>query len=94
MDLPSVARVTTLPLDRVEALARDTPVFAPGPDNMVAVGAVHRVLDDDRALNEQVVALLSDLPEADDRDRLGAEPGGRPRAAEIARRVAVAARGG
>lgn len=94
MDLPSIARVTTLPLERVQALARDTPVFAPGLDNMVAVGAVHRVLDGDAPLGEQVAALLGEMPERDDRDRLGAERGGRPKAAEIAARVAEAARGG
>ena len=94
MDLASVARVTTLPLDRLEALAEDTPVFAPGLDNMVAVGAVREVLDPDRPLAAQIEALLADLPPGDDRDQLGAARGGRPKAAEISRRVVEAARGG
>lgn len=92
MDLPSVARVTTLPLDRLEELAKDSPVFAPGIENMVAVGAVRAVLDPDRPIAEQVESLLADLPEIDDRDRLGAERGGRPKAAEIAERIVEAAR--
>ncbi len=92
MDLPSVARVTTLPLDRLEALARDTAVFAPGLDNMVAVGAVHRVLDAEAPLGAQLAGLLAEMPDRDDRDRLGAERGGRPKAAEIAARVVEAAR--
>lgn len=94
MDLPSVARVTTLSMERVEALARDTPVFAPGLDNMVAVGAVHGVLDPERGLGDQVVAWLADLPREDVRDRLGAERGGRPRAAAVAERIVEAARVG
>ncbi len=94
MDLPSIARVTTLPLDRLKELAEDTPVFAPGLENMVSVGAVRAVLDPHRPLGEQVEALLADLPATDDRDRLGAERGGRPKAAEIAMRIVEAARAG
>jgi malonate decarboxylase gamma subunit len=94
MDLPSMARVTTLPLERLEKLAEGTPVFAPGIDNMVAVGAVHSILDPERSLAEQLEALLADLPARDLRDRLGAERGGRPKAAEIAARIVEAARAG
>lgn len=94
MDLASVARVTTLPLERLEELAKDTPVFAPGLDNMVAMGSVRAVLDADTPLAGQVAALLDDLPRFDDRDRLGAERGGRTEAARIADLVVEAARGG
>ena len=92
MDLPSVARITNLPMERLEALAQDTPVFAPGLDNMLAVGAVRLVLDPERPLAPQVEALLLELPAVDDRDQLGAARGGRPRAARVAQRVAEAAR--
>lgn len=94
MDLPSVARVTKLPLDRLEAMAATTPVFAPGLDNMVATGAVHAVLDPDRPLDGQVRALLAAMPAADIRDRLGRERGGRPLAETVAARVVEQARGG
>ncbi|MDP4023823.1 biotin-independent malonate decarboxylase subunit gamma [Methylobacterium sp. NEAU 140] len=93
MDLPSVARVTKLPLDTLTEMARSTPVFAPGLDNMVAAGAVHAVLDPGKSLAEQVGALIAGLADGDARDRLGAERGGRPVAAEIADRVAERARG-
>ncbi|WP_232629680.1 biotin-independent malonate decarboxylase subunit gamma [Methylobacterium sp. Leaf118] len=87
MDLPSVARVTKLPLDRLEAMAKDTPVFAPGLDNMVQTGAVHAVLDPGQPLAPQIAALMDDRSDADIRDRLGAERGGRPVAGDIADRV-------
>jgi malonate decarboxylase gamma subunit len=93
MDLPSVARVTKLPLEKLEAMAASTPVFAPGLDNMVATGAVHAVLDPGQPLDAQLRALIADLPEGDIRDRLGRERGGRPVAQVIAERVVSQARG-
>jgi len=93
MDLPSVARVTKLPLETLQEMARTTPVFAPGLDNMVATGAVHAVLDPDMPLAGQVRDLLARLPKGDERDRLGRERGGRPVADGIAGRVVEQARG-
>ncbi|MDI9682600.1 biotin-independent malonate decarboxylase subunit gamma, partial [Burkholderia cenocepacia] len=40
MDLPSMSRVTKLPIDVLKEMARSTPVFAPGLDNLVKMGAV------------------------------------------------------
>ena len=45
MDMPSIARVTKLPEDRLLALAKTTSVFAPGLDHMVTVGAVASLWD-------------------------------------------------
>ncbi|MEE7456093.1 biotin-independent malonate decarboxylase subunit gamma [Methylorubrum populi] len=87
MDLPSVARVTKLPLERLEAMAKDTPVFAPGLDNMVRTGAVQAVLDPARPLAEQIAAVIDALPAEDTRDRAGRERGGRPVAEAIAAQV-------
>lgn len=94
MDLPSVARVTKLPLATLEEMAKSTAVFAPGLDNMVAAGAVHAVLDPDEPLGPQVQGLIVGLPDGDIRDRLGAERGGRPVAREVAERVMRGAAGG
>ena len=93
MDLPSVARVTKLPLERLEAMARSTSVFAPGLDNMVRTGAVQAVLDPDEPLGPQVAALIADAPTADTRDALGRDRGGRPLAHDIAARVVREATG-
>ena len=76
MDLPSVARVTKLPLDKLKDMAKSTPVFAPGLDNMVATGAVHVVLEPNLSLEGQIRALIDGMRAGDVRDRLG--EAGRP----------------
>ena len=86
MDLPSVAKVTKLPLDKLQEMAKSTPVFAPGLDNMVAAGAVHVVLDPAKPLDGQIRDLIANLQPGDDRDRLGEERGGRP----VARGISAA----
>jgi malonate decarboxylase gamma subunit len=50
MDLPSVSRVTKLPLDTLKVLAKTTPVFAPGLDHLLQVGAVAEVWDPEKPL--------------------------------------------
>ncbi|MCJ2108855.1 biotin-independent malonate decarboxylase subunit gamma [Methylobacterium sp. E-041] len=92
MDLPSVARVTKLPLEKLEAMAKSTPVFAPGLDNMVQAGAVQAVLDPAKPLGPQIAALIGEPPSHDARDALGKDRGGRPVAHDIAARVVDAAR--
>ncbi|MCJ2038349.1 biotin-independent malonate decarboxylase subunit gamma [Methylobacterium sp. J-059] len=92
MDLPSVARVTKLPLEKLEAMAKSTPVFAPGLDNMVQAGAVQAVLDPAKPLRPQIAALIGEPPSHDARDALGKDRGGRPVAHDIAARVVDAAR--
>ncbi|MGY3341533.1 MULTISPECIES: biotin-independent malonate decarboxylase subunit gamma [unclassified Bradyrhizobium] len=91
MDLPSMARVTKLPMDVLKAKAEATPVFAPGLDNMVKTGGVHVVWDEAAPLAPQLAAVLRRPRGQDDRGRLGAERGGRRKAAELAERVARAA---
>jgi malonate decarboxylase gamma subunit len=93
MDLPSMARVTKLPLDRLKELAKTTPVFAPGLDHMAQTGAVAAVWDPKRPLNEQLEAAIADASPQDQRDRLGAERKGRLMAAKVAELVVAAATG-
>ncbi|MCV3206524.1 biotin-independent malonate decarboxylase subunit gamma [Mesorhizobium sp. YC-39] len=88
MDLPSMARVTKLPQEKLEALSKTTPVFAPGLDSMTKVGAIAQVWDPAKPLDVQFEATLATIPAHDVRDALGAERGGRLLAAGIARRVA------
>jgi malonate decarboxylase gamma subunit len=93
MDLPSMSRVTKLPLNVLQAKSKSTPVFAPGLANLTQTGAVARTLDPDVSLAEQLSGLLAGLSDArDTRDRLGKERMGRPKAAEIAERVYALAR--
>jgi len=93
MDLASMARVTKLPIDVLEAKAKTTPVFAPGLDNLVSVGGIATVWDADTSLADQLQAVLASPRAGDDRAALGAERGGRPAAARIAGAAATAAQG-
>jgi malonate decarboxylase gamma subunit len=88
MDLPSMAKVTKLPLAVLQEKAKATAVFAPGLEHLVRTGAVSMTWNDAVPLADQLEALLDRLPEERDvRDALGKQRGGRPKAAEIARRV-------
>jgi malonate decarboxylase gamma subunit len=93
MDLPSMARVTKLPLDVLREKAKATPVFAPGLDNIVATGGVTQVWDETRPLSEQLIALLAAPRAGDERALLGKTRGGRPKAADIAAEVERLAHG-
>ena len=88
MDLPSMARVTKLPIEVLEAKAKSTPVFAPGLDNLAQTGAVLETWDPSKSLSEQLQALLHRIgQDGDRRDVLGLERKGRLKAAAIAKRV-------
>ena len=91
MDLPSMARVTKLPIEVLKAKAEATPVFAPGLDNMVRTGGILIVWDETAPLAPQLAAVLARPAGQEDRARLGAERGGRLKAAEIADRVVALA---
>jgi malonate decarboxylase gamma subunit len=93
MDLPSVARVTKLPLDRLQQLAKTTPVFAPGLDHLSQVGALTEIWDPNKPLDAQLEETLRNTSPADTRDELGAQRKGRNLAAMVARRVMAEAMG-
>ncbi|WP_428668528.1 biotin-independent malonate decarboxylase subunit gamma [Reyranella sp.] len=88
MDLPSMAKVTKLPLEVLQEKAKSTPVFAPGLRNLAQTGAVSAIWDEAEPLADQLDALLANLPGARDaRDALGKQRGGRGLAADVAARV-------
>jgi malonate decarboxylase gamma subunit len=88
MDLPSMSKVTKLPLEVLKEKAESTPVFAPGLANLAQTGAVLATWDDKASLGDQLEELLGGRQEnGDQRDRLGKARGGRPKAANIAERV-------
>ena len=91
MDLPSMARVTKLPLEVLKAKAETTAVFAPGLENLAQTGGIHAVWNPARSLAGQLAELLAKPASPDIRDRLGGQRGGRPKAAAIAERVAALA---
>jgi malonate decarboxylase gamma subunit len=92
MDLPSISRVTKLPLEQLTELAKSTPIFAPGVAPLFAIGAVAETWAADQPLAPRLAALLQH-PAAisDPRDWIGLERKGRLLAHKIAERVAAEA---
>lgn len=85
MNLPAMARVTKIPLEKLQDLSRSSPVFAPGVANYVAMGAVESVWQGNLA--EALAAALAGLPQHDRRRELGEARGGRRLARPVAARV-------
>jgi malonate decarboxylase gamma subunit len=85
MGLPAMARITKVPLERLEELAQDNPVFAPGAENYLRMGGVAGIW------HENLAAALADaLAQAGPGDRraeLGLERGGRKLAFAVAQAV-------
>ena len=93
MDLPSMSRVTKLPMDKLKELSKTTPVFAPGLDHLEQLGAVAEIWDPQKPLDEQLEEALKKASPVDTRDELGATRKGRPMAAKVAKRVIEEATG-
>jgi len=91
MDLRAMSRVTKIPLERLQGLAKDSPVFAPGADNYWRMGAVDELWPDtDEGWDERLAAALAAVasaPEGDRRAAIGAERGGRTLAEAVAAAV-------
>jgi malonate decarboxylase gamma subunit len=85
MNLPAMARVTKIPQERLEALARTSPVFAPGADNYWKMGQLEAVWSGDPAAT--LAAALAAPAQPDLRRRRGADRGGRTQAQPVAERV-------
>lgn len=85
MNLPAMARVTKIPLERLQELAVESPVFAPGVENYRRMGAIRDVWDGDYAA-KLAAALQADCA-ADDRRRDGEARGGRLSAKRVSQLV-------
>jgi malonate decarboxylase gamma subunit len=93
MDLPSISRVTKLPLDQLKELSKSTPIFAPGIEPLFATGAVTEFWGRDQPFANRLAALLREPPlTSDQRDRTGLTRRGRLLARKIADQVAEEAR--
>lgn len=89
MRIPAMARVTKLPEDKLTALSKSNPVFAPGVQNYVAMGGVRALWRGD--LQACLRDALANTPTEDRRAQDGAERGGRRLAAGVVQRVLDAA---
>jgi malonate decarboxylase gamma subunit len=87
MDMPSIARVTKLPREKLDALSKTTPVFAPGLNHAMPIGAVAEIWEGPGIAAKLAAAMQEPAGGADRRDQLGLERKGRLNAAEIAERV-------
>ncbi len=91
MNLPAMARITKVPLERLEDLANRSPVFSPGADNYLAMGHLRAIWNDDHGarLAAALAELRAERPEVDTRMDDGLARGGRRLAASIASKVAT-----
>ena len=81
MGLPAMARITKVPEETLVELAKDNPVFAPGPENYLRMGGLQAIWDGDLAT--QLAQALRDTPTADGRSALGLARGGRKSAQPV-----------
>jgi malonate decarboxylase gamma subunit len=85
MSLQAIARVTKQPLPKLEELAKQIPVFAPGPENFYKAGGLHALWQDDFA--SRLGAAIKNASKKDTRTAMGLERGGRQAAARIVQEV-------
>jgi malonate decarboxylase gamma subunit len=91
MNLPAMSRITKIPLERLEALATESPVFSPGVQNYHRMGHLSEIWQGDLAgcLRQALAALAAPrLGESGDtRMAHGLKRGGRTQAQLVADRV-------
>ncbi len=85
MGLPAMSRITKVPLERLEELAVDNPVFAPGAENYRRMGGVTDIWHGDLA--SALAQALAQAGPDDRRAELGLERGGRKLALPVAAAV-------
>lgn len=85
MNLPAMSRITKIPLERLEALSQTSPVFAPGVENYLRMGAIAALWDGD--LSECLERALAAPIHGDLRRSLGKSRGGRVLAGDVADKV-------
>lgn len=88
MDLRAMSRVTKIGLERLEELAQQSPVFAPGAVNYWRMGGIHELWSEDDVWPERLAAALACASSPDDRAATGLERGGRLLASATAQIVA------
>lgn len=86
MGLPAMARITKVPEERLTELARNNPVFAPGPENYLRMGGVADIWSGDLA--QSLREALAVDRSADRRAVAGLERGGRRLAQHVIDAVA------
>lgn len=89
MALPAMARITLIPVERLEELCRTSPIFGPGVANYERLGALDEVWEGELA--PQLERALAMALCGDARAQAGMERGGRQQAHAVAALVRDAA---
>lgn len=89
MGLPAMARITKVPEAQLIELAKSNPVFAPGPENYLRMGALADIWDAPSrgTLADMLIQAFDAPPAGDQRSALGLERGGRHMAHTVIERV-------
>jgi malonate decarboxylase gamma subunit len=90
MGLPAMARITKVALERLTELAKENPVFAPGPANYWCMGGLRAIWEGDLA--PQMAQAIRTADPLDQRSMLGATRGGRKMAHAVVESVIASAR--
>ena len=69
MGLPAMARITKVPEQKLIELAKENPVFAPGPKNYFRMGGIEAIWDSN--FSAQLTAALASTNSSDQRTSLG-----------------------
>lgn len=92
MNLPAMSRITKIPLDHLQELAKQSPVFSPGVENYLRMGHLDAVWQGDYAAS--LAKAITDLQarskaeiSVDSRIARGVERGGRKAAGVVIDRV-------
>ena len=91
MNLPAMSRITKIPLERLESLSLTSPVFAPGVENYLRMGAIEAIWQGD--LEAHLDAAFRLPSDRERRRALGEVRGGRQLARSVAERVRSHERG-
>ena len=85
MGLAAMARITKVPESRLIELAKNNPVFAPGPENYLRMGGLQAIWEGDLAA--ALRQAIADADPVDRRNALGMQRGGRKMAFPVAAAV-------
>lgn len=81
MKLEAISRVTKMPLEKLQDLAKQVSVFAPGCENFFRMGGIHEMWTDD--FGSRLMKTLAEADNRDTRSAIGLERGGRLAASKV-----------
>ncbi|PHR68992.1 MAG: biotin-independent malonate decarboxylase subunit gamma [Arcobacter sp.] len=89
MNLPSMARITRIPLQKLEKLSESSPLFDTNVENYYQMGAINAIWDSEKDMSTLLLAAL-DETNSDDRKDKGFKRKGRMKTKHIVSSINVA----